>query len=76
MEALAITLTLSVVMSIMFFLLGGMIGWLSRDYVFRKQTEYVPMHPEMFDENGQFIPEEVMSIRFENPEDFYTTEDE
>jgi len=76
MEALAITLTLSVVMSIMFFLLGGMIGWLSRDYVFRKQTEYVPMHPELFDENGQFIPEEVMSIRFENPEDFYTTEDE
>ena len=76
MEALAITLTFSVVMSIMFFLLGGMIGWLARDYVFRKQTEYVPMHPEMFDENGQFIPEEVMSIRFENPEDFYTTEDE
>jgi len=75
MEALAITLTLSVVMSIMFFLLGGMIGWLARHYVFRKQTEYVPMHPEMFDENGQFIPEEVMSIRFENPEDFYT-EDE
>jgi len=71
MEALVITLTLSVVISFMFFLVGGMIGWLARDYVFRKQTEFVPIHPEMFDENGQFIPEEVMSIRFENPEDFH-----
>jgi len=71
MEALVITLTLSVVISFMFFLVGGMIGWLARDYVFRRQTEFVPTHPEMFDENGQFIPEEVMSIRFENPEDFH-----
>ena len=35
------------------------------------------MHPEMFDENGQLIPDEIVAVRFENTEDFedYDTED-
>ena len=24
------------------------------------------MHPEMFDENGQIIPDEILALRFEN----------
>jgi hypothetical protein len=28
------------------------------------------MHPEFLDQNGNIIPDEIMSVRFENPEDF------
>ena len=27
---------------------------------------YIPTHPEMFDENGQVVPDEILAVRFEN----------
>ena len=30
--------------------------------------------PECFDENGQFIADDILAVRFENPEDFSETE--
>ena len=34
------------------------------------------MHPEMFDENGQLIPDEIVAVRFENSEDYEDYDDE
>jgi hypothetical protein len=33
------------------------------------------MHPEMFDENGQIIPDEVLAVRFENSLEDFQDED-
>ena len=63
---LAVTLTFSALFSIMFLLLGTVFGWLAKDYVLQRDSKYIPLHPEMFDENGQIIPDEVLAVRFEN----------
>jgi len=63
---LAVTLTFSAIISVMFLLVGGVIGYLVKEYVIERNSTYIPMHPEMFDENGQIIPDEVLSVRFEN----------
>ncbi len=63
---LAVTLTFSALFSIMFLLLGTVFGWIAKEYVLQRDSKYIPMHPEMFDENGQIIPDEVLAVRFEN----------
>jgi len=63
---LAVTLTFSALFSVMFLVLGTVLGWLAKDYVLQRDSKYIPLHPEMFDENGQIIPDEVLAVRFEN----------
>ena len=65
---LAITLTFSVIISVGFLVLGTVIGYLFKEYTLDQQSRYIPTHPEMFDENGQLIPDQVYAVRFENPE--------
>lgn len=74
---LAVTLTLTTLMSIMFLLVGGMLGWMAKQYVYEKNyLSSLSTHPEMFDENGNIIPDEVMAVRFENTlDDFDYTDD-
>lgn len=54
------------------FVIGVMLGWFGNDivYAFLNKNRIQPMHPEMFDENGQLIPDEIVAVRFENTEDF------
>ena len=63
---LAVTLTFSALFSVMFLVLGTVVGWMAKDYVLQRDSKYIPLHPEMFDENGQVIPDEVLAVRFEN----------
>ena len=63
---LAVTLTFSALFCVMFLVLGTVVGWLAKDYVLQRDSKYIPLHPEMFDENGQVIPDEVLAVRFEN----------
>jgi len=72
---LAVTLTLSTIISIMFLLVGGVIGYLLKEYVIERNSTFIPTHPEMFDENGQIIPDEVLSVRFENNLEDFESED-
>ena len=60
------------------FMIGLMIGWFGNDivYAFLNKNRIQPMHPEMFDENGQLIPDEIVAVRFENSEDFEDYDDE
>ena len=72
---LAVTLTLGTLISIMFFFVGGVIGWTAKQYLVEKS--YVAYtHPEMFDENGNVIPDEILAVRFENDYDDNTYEDD
>ncbi len=63
-KMLAVTLTIGTLVSIMFFFVGGMVGWLAKEHVYSTQPIYT--HPEMFDENGNVLPDEILAVRFEN----------
>lgn len=63
-------LTMSVMMTLLFFLVGGIVGWIAnRSYL---ENQPINMHPEFFDRNGNIIPDEILAVRFEND---YDTED-
>ena len=56
---------LALPISIMFFLVGLLIGWVARDYMMNYREIPRP-HPEMFDINGNLVPDEIVAFRFEN----------
>ena len=73
METTIVTLTLTTVVSFLALLVGCMIGWLARQQAY--ESAYVAYtHPEMFDQNGNVIPDEIVAVRFENNYD--NTDDE
>ena len=72
---LAVTLTLYTILSFLFLAVGGVIGYLLKEYVIERNSTYIPMHPEMFDENGQIIPDDVLAVRFENTLDDFQSEE-
>tara|TARA_E500000318_G_scaffold25038_1_gene25061 strand:+ start:2848 stop:3075 length:228 start_codon:yes stop_codon:yes gene_type:complete len=63
---LAVTLTFSVIFSLMFLVLGSVVGWIAKDYVIQRDSKFIPTHPEMFDENGQVIPDQVWAVSFDD----------
>ena len=66
METTIVTLTLTTVVSFLALLVGGMIGWIARQHSYETTPQIVYTHPEMFDENGQLVPDEIVAVRFEN----------
>ena len=68
METLVVTLTLTTVVSFLALLVGGMIGWMAKQHSYENQPTAYWAHTEMFDKNGQLIPDEIHAVRFENPE--------
>ena len=71
---LAVTLTIGTLVSIMFFFVGGVVGWLAKEHYYMSQPVYT--HPEMFDENGNVLPDEILAVRFENSYDDLTEEED
>ncbi len=68
------TTVLIVIFSILcltFLILGGIIGWLAQqnNYVNMQNQGAFATHPEMYDENGNLIADEIVALRFENPND-------
>ena len=70
-----VTLTLTTVVSLLALLVGGMIGWMARQHSYETTPQVVYTHPEMFDENGQLVPDEILALRIENNYDINTTEE-
>tara|TARA_B100001996_G_C18663691_1_gene594067 strand:+ start:2157 stop:2372 length:216 start_codon:yes stop_codon:yes gene_type:complete len=63
---MAEVLFFSAVSSLIFFILGGIIGWMGNDIVYAttaQQPEYT--HPEMYDSNGTPYSGDLLSLRFE-----------
>jgi hypothetical protein len=60
--------TISVLLVLLFFLVGGIIGWIANNRVLSYQYESPIMHPEMFDENGNLLPDKIISVHFEGVE--------
>ena len=71
---LAAELIIFSMVSILFLLVGGIVGWLAKDYVYQTQPVYT--HHEMFDANGNILPDEILAVRFENGYDDDEEDDE
>tara|TARA_B100000029_G_scaffold56327_1_gene51004 strand:+ start:391 stop:774 length:384 start_codon:yes stop_codon:yes gene_type:complete len=63
-----IILTLLLPVSLLFFFVGLLGGWVARDYMLNYREIPRP-HPEMFDINGNLVPDEVIAFNFENYHD-------
>ena len=49
-----------------------MIGWMARQHSYETTPQVVYTHPEMFDANGQLVPDEILALRIEthdNPDE-------
>jgi len=75
-ETLVVTLTLMTLVSILAIIVGGMIGWMARQHSYETTPQVVYTHPEMFDANGQLVPDEILALRIENNYDTNTEETE
>ena len=61
------------IVSILAILVGGMIGWMARQHSYETTPQVVYTHPEMFDANGQLVPDEILALRIETHD---TSEDD
>ena len=61
--------------SFLLFCAGLLGGWIARDYMMNYQEIPRP-HPEMFDENGNLVADEVIAFRFENNYDYEDDEED
>jgi hypothetical protein len=70
---IAITLVFTVLFVLMALVVGGLAGWVYREYVWSQRPENI--HPEMFDANGNLMPDEIIAFRFEDLESEEEPED-
>ena len=62
---LAVSLVLGSFLTILFLIVGLIGGWTVREYMMNYREVPRP-HPEMFDNQGNLIPDEVIAFNFEN----------
>ena len=76
-ETLVVTLTITTVTSLLSLLVGGVIGWIVRQTTYESSSpQMVYGHPEMFDENGNLMPDEIVAVRFEKNDNNEETEED
>mgnify|MGYP001222440235 FL=1 len=75
-ETLVVTLTLTTVVAILALLVGGMIGWMARQHSYETTPQVIYTHPEMFDANGQLVPDEILALRIETHDTSEENDDE
>ena len=62
---LAVSIVFAAFLFILFLIVGVIGGWVARDYKMNYQ-EVEKIHPEMYDRNGNIVPDEIVAFRFEN----------
>jgi len=64
---------ISATASFLFLAVGVIAGWtaneVKHDMLYARETENEILHPEMYDQQGQWINEELLSVRFLNDEE-------
>ena len=70
-------LVVMTMLCVTFLMIGGIIGWLAQQNNYLGlQQQAVYTHPEMFDENGNVLPDEIVAVRFENYDNAEETEED
>ena len=72
---LAVSLVFGSFLTVLFLIVGVMVGWVAREYMMNYREIPRP-HPEMFDNQGNLIPDEVIAFNFENYNDYDDTEED
>ena len=62
---LAISLVFGSFLTLLFLIVGAIGGWVAREYMMNYR-EIPRQHPEMFDINGNLVPDDIVAFRFEN----------
>lgn len=68
----ATILFFSASLSFLFLCVGVVAGWTVKDFMhdyFYTREEFQNMHPEMYDDEGMIINEELLSVRFIEDDD-------
>ena len=63
-QMLAISLVYGSFLTILFLIVVAIGGWVAREYFMNYHD--IKVHPEMFDVNGNLVPDEIVAFRFEN----------
>jgi len=63
-QMLAISLVFGSFLTVLFLIVGVIGGWVAREYFMNYHD--IKVHPEMFDSNGNILPDEIVAFRFEN----------
>ena len=61
----AALITIGVFTGILTLTVGFLVGYILRTYIHDNNTQAYTYHPEMFDANGQLIPDEIISFRID-----------
>ena len=64
-DMLATSLVFGSFLTLLFLIVGAIGGWVAREYMMNYQ-EIPRIHPEMFDSNGNLVPDDIVAFRFEN----------
>tara|TARA_E500000331_G_scaffold127697_1_gene125176 strand:+ start:191 stop:604 length:414 start_codon:yes stop_codon:yes gene_type:complete len=64
-DMLATSLVFGSFLTLLFLIVGAIGGWVAREYMMNYQ-EIPRIHPEMFDGNGNLVPDDIVAFRFEN----------
>ena len=72
-QMLAISLVFGSFLTVLFLIVGAIGGWVAREYFMNYHD--IKVHPEMFDSNGNVLPDEIVAFRFENNYDNSEEED-
>ena len=75
-EMLVLSLTMTILGSAISLLVGGVIGWIARQVTYENTPQTVYAHPEMFDQNGNLMPDEIVAVRFEKNDNNEETEED
>lgn len=76
---LAISLVFGSFLTVLFLIVGLVAGWVAREYMMMHQegAKHIAYHPEFYDNEGNFIDQEIISVRFENNDyDYDDTEED
>jgi hypothetical protein len=78
---LAVSLVVASFLTVLFLIVGVVLGWVARDYMMTHQEgpKQIAYHPEFYDKDGELIDQEIVSVRFEQgyfEDDFEMEEDE
>jgi len=71
----AALITIGVFTGILTLSVGVILGYILRTYIQDKNHQAYTYHPEMFDENGNLVPDEIISFRFHDPDESTELED-
>jgi heme/copper-type cytochrome/quinol oxidase subunit 2 len=69
---------ISIVLTLLLFVVGGIVGWIVSLYLNKEEDTQPFIHPEFMDASGNILPDEILALRFtpklDIEEDYYDTD--